>query len=367
MSDFDDLSEEVDRGMSGANVGIPMGFNRLNNHVTIRKHNNYLIGGFTGTGKSSILDDAFVLNPIDFILRNRDNPNIPKLEIVYWSMERPKKFKLIKWIARKIFLDEGRIIPVNRWMGWVPPQHRITSEERDIFNRYEEYISAILEIVHFKDDYMEHNPTGMRNFMRDTFFPARGRIETWEENGVKHREYIPNDPTKIILNITDHLGKIRREKNLSNRKEIVDKCSEDKSYWRDFYGCSSIDISQFNRDISNPTRIKNGDVEPMLEDFKDSGNTAEDADVVISLFDPMRYKVPDPGGYDLTKLNLDQGKKKYRSLRILKNSYGTDDVRIGLAFQPEIGLFAEMPKRDIITPAHYDSITDNTYFLPHNH
>jgi hypothetical protein len=48
MSAFDDLIKEVDDGISGRNSGIPMGFNRLNSHVSIRKSMNYLIGGYTG-------------------------------------------------------------------------------------------------------------------------------------------------------------------------------------------------------------------------------------------------------------------------------------------------------------------------------
>jgi hypothetical protein len=32
-------------------------------------------------------------------------------------------------------------------------------------------------------------------------------------------------------------------------------------------------VSQFNRSIANPMRIKAGDVEPQLEDFSDSSST----------------------------------------------------------------------------------------------
>jgi hypothetical protein len=44
-------------------------------------------------------------------------------------------------------------------------------------------------------------------------------------------------------------------------------------------------------------RIKAGDVEPQLEDFSDS--SSNDADVIIALFDPLRYKVMIHQGYDL--------------------------------------------------------------------
>lgn len=97
--------------------------------------------------------------------------------------------------------------------------------------------------------------------------------------------------------------------------------------------------------------------------FKETGNTQENADIVFSLFDPFRYKVDDPSGYDLDKLKDADGKKKYRNLKILKNSYGSDDIRIGLAFQPEVGLFKEMKKLKDIKQQDYDAILNDTYFL----
>lgn len=360
MSIFDDLTKEVEDGMSGRNSGIPMGFSRLNNHVSIRKSNNYLIGGYTGSGKTSLLDDAFVLNPLDWYVANYSSTDI-RLEIIYWSMERNKKFKLMKWISRKIFLDHGIIIPVTRLMGWVSRDQRLTPDEHDLFLTYKGYIEAILEVVTIMDG--PENPTGVRNYMK-AYHLRNGIIEDVDEF---HKVFLHNNPYKITLKIRDHIGLSRKEKDLNSKKEVIDKASEDDRKDRDFYGTSCVNLSQFNRDIANPMRIKNGDVEPMLEDFKDSGNTQEDADVVISLFDPFRYKVPDPSGYDLSKLRDNMGRKKYRALRVLKNSYGSDDIRIGLAFQPEIGMFKEMPKLENINPETYEAILDNRYFLPEYH
>jgi hypothetical protein len=73
--------------------------------------------------------------------------------------------------------------------------------------------------------------------------------------------------------------------------------------------------------------------------------------------------VADPSGYDLDKLKDQFGAKYFRSLRLIKNSYGADDVRIGMAFLGEIGLFSEMPRKKDITEADYTSITDKSFFL----
>ena len=128
------------------------------------------------------------------------------------------------------------------------------------------------------------------------------------------------------------------------------------------YGYTPVVVSQFNRDISNPIRQKNGDVEPQLEDFAESSQTQNDADVVLGLFDPMRYKMSDPN-YNLAKLKDQYGAKYYRSLRLIKNSYGEDDIRVGLGFLGQIGMFKELPRKDKITDADYEAIINKTYFL----
>jgi replicative DNA helicase len=163
--------------------------------------------------------------------------------------------------------------------------------------------------------------------------------------------------------VVDHIGLLKTTKDQPTKKDAIDKMSDELRFARDFYGYSPVVVSQFNRSISNPSRIKNGDVEPQLEDFADSSSTQNDADVVMALFDPMRYKVADPSGYDLDKLKDQYGAKYFRSLRLIKNSYGEDDVRIGLGFLGELGLFKELPRKKDITDADYESITNKSFFL----
>mgnify|MGYP006270070857 CR=1 FL=1 len=47
---FEQLKNEVQLGIDGRNNGIPMGFNRLNKYIGIRKSMYFLVGGLTGSG-----------------------------------------------------------------------------------------------------------------------------------------------------------------------------------------------------------------------------------------------------------------------------------------------------------------------------
>jgi len=349
---FELLKHEVELGLTGRNNGIPMGFDRLNRYIGIRKSMYFLVGGLTGSGKTSFIDDAFVLNPFDWYISQKD-PGI-KLRIVYRSMERSRTYKLAKWVSRKIFIDQGMIIPVSKLLGW---NEKMTKDEHDLFLMYEDYMNQMNDVITIIDG--PENAVGIAKELKAHAL-QHGKIEQVDEF---NKRYFPDNENEITLVIIDHIGLLKTTKDQTTKKQAIDKMSDELRYARDFYGHTPVVVSQFNRDISNPIRIKNGDVEPQLEDFAESSQTQNDADVVLALFDPMRYKVADPSGYDLNKLKDEFGAKYFRNLRLIKNSYGEDDVRIGLGFMGQIGMFKELKKRKDMTDADYESVLNKTYFL----
>jgi hypothetical protein len=350
---FQELRKAVQDGMDGRNNGIPMGFDRLNRYIGIRKSMYTLIGGLTGSGKTSFVDDAYVLNPFDWFISKHNKTNF-KLKIIYRSMERSRTYKLSKWVSRKIFLDHGMVISVNKLLGWT---EKMTKDEHDIFLMYEDYMGEMSEVMTIIDG--PENAIGIAKHLKDHAL-ANGRIEKLDEY---NKIYIPDNDNVITLVIIDHIGLLKTTKDQATKKDSIDKMSDELRYARDMYGYSPVVVSQFNRSISNMARLKNGDVEPQLEDFAESSSTQNDADVVLALFDPMRYKVEDPSGYDLNKLRDDFGAKYFRSLRLIKNSYGEDDVRIGLGFLGQIGMFKELPRQRDMTEDKYLEVTNKTFFL----
>lgn len=352
---FEQLKKEVQLGLEGRNEGLPIGFERLNRYIGLRKRMYFLVGGLTGSGKTTFIDEAFVLQPYEWY-KSPENKTDIKFKVIYRSMERSRTYKDAKWTSRKIFLDHGIIIPIGKLLGWrgFP---KLTKDEHDLFLMYEHYIDEMEDTIIMIDG--PENPVGVAKDIKE-YALKNGRIEQIDQY---NRIYIPNHENEIIVIIVDHLGKLRLTKDLTSKKQAIDKMSDELSFARDFYGYSAVAVNQFNRDIANPMRIKQGDVEPNLEDFKESGQTQDDCDFAIALFNPLRYKVDDASGYDLSKLVDQNGSNYYRSLRLLKSTYGADDLRIGLAFLGEIGTFREMPRRKDITNDDYESITNKSFFL----
>jgi len=269
-------------------------------------------------------------------------------------MERSRTYKLAKWVARKIFLDHAITISVPKLLGWT---EKMTPEEYKLFLSYEDYINKMTEVITIIDG--PENPVGIAKELKAHAL-QHGKIEQLDDY---NKIYVPDDENTITIVVIDHIGLLKTTKDQPTKKEAIDKMSDELRYARDFYGYTPVVVSQFNRSISNPMRIKNGDVEPQLEDFAESSSTQNDADVVLALFDPMRYKVPDPSGYKLDMLKDSYGAKYFRSLRLIKNSYGEDDVRIGLGFLGQLGIFKELPRVKDITDVDYSSVTNKTYFL----
>lgn len=349
---FNQLKQEVQLGLDGRNGGIPMGFDRLNRYIGIRKSMYFLVGGLTGSGKTSFIDDAFVLNPFDWYIGQKD-PKL-KLRIIYRSMERSRVYKLAKWVGRRIFLDHGIIIPVPKLLGWT---EKMNHDEHDLFLMYEDYMNQMDDVITIIDG--PENPVGIAKELK-AHAVKNGRIEQIDEF---NKRYFPNNESEITIVVIDHIGLLKTTKDQPTKKQAIDKMSDELRFARDFYGYTPVVVSQFNRDISNPIRIKNGDVEPQLEDFAESSSTQNDSDVVLALFDPIRYKVADPSGYDLEKLKDEFGAKYFRSLRLIKNSYGEDDVRIGLGFMGQIGMFKELPRRRDMKDSDYETVVNKTFFL----
>lgn len=352
---FNSLEKEVDKGIIGGNNGISLGLPGLDRYISIRKRIYTLIFGSSGTGKSSLANCLYILNPFDWYWKNRHNTKI-KLKIVYFSMERSSVYVTAKWLVRKIFLNEGVLIPLPKLMGWWDT--KLTKDEHDLFLRYRPYFSNMEDIVEIIDG--GTNPTGIYKWIKN-YAAKNGRIEKISEF---NQIYIPNDENLITIILVDHQSLIRKESGLSTKKEAIDKLSEYLQYARDFYGFSPVLVAQMNRDIANPAYQKMDTFEPTPEQIKDSGTSFEDSDICMSLFDPVKFKTSAPTKHDANRLiDMQTGAKYYRSLKIHKNSWGEDDIRKGMAFHGAIGHFTELPKYDKMTELDYDSILNGSYFL----
>lgn len=342
MQLFDDFLDDVNRGRLGLNYGLSTGMPKLDNLIGGVQRSTYTcIGGNTGTGKTAFADAAFVLNPYADFLRqgiNKD-PNKPRvsLRVFYYSFEIAAKRKIAKWVCFLMYESHGLIIDINEVYS---KRNQISEEKYQLIKSCRDYIERMLEYVHIYDG--ATNPYGIYKEVSD-YMNLNGKIieQTKIVKGkeIKRRVFIPNDPYEIVELIEDHIGLLRGEKEIRTKKEIIDKDSENSISLRNFFGVSKVAISQFNRDLADMDRRRFTELSPQLEDFKNTGNVAEDAEIVMTLFNPLRYNIMEYGGHS----NLMNFGGRYRSLSILKNRDGADMIKHNLNFMGEAGHFREFP------------------------
>jgi DnaB-like helicase C terminal domain len=358
MSVYDQFSAEMDRGMEGSNEGLSIGLPRASKYIGMRRGLYTVIVSGTGMGKSSMLHHNYILTPYEHF---REGKTKMKFKCFLFSMERPKVYLIAKWLCRKIFMDQGILIPVAKMLGWWDV--KLTMDEKNLIHHFRSYIEEMMEYVEIIDG--AHNPTHIYKIVKK-YAETTGRFEEVDEY---NKVYIPNDPNLIVEVALDTYGLLKKEERLPTKKDAIEKQSEYFQWFRDALGYFCVGISQINRDLASPILMKMGDVEPSMETIKESGRPAEDADIVISMFDPLRYDISkllekDKIGHSPYKMEDQQtGARHYRRIKILKNTYGESDVAIGACMHGSTGIVKELPWPKDMTDDHYKQIISGQYYL----
>ena len=360
----ENLLAEIKRGKEGKNVSIPISLTKLGDYIDIGRNTMYTIGGITGSGKSTIVQEMFLLSVMDWWMANKDNTSI-KLNVIYFGMERKMHMYSAKWISRAIFRDQGISIPYAKILHrkgkfLTPKEEELVGHYAKIFDKWQENEALIV----FEGT---KNPTGISIYI-ENFAKKHGEIIPREDGDLQYRTYKSNHENHLVLIITDHIGILKKEKVDGRVKDNIDRFSTAMRDARDLFGFSPVIVQQLNRSVSDVSRLKLNDTLPKLSDFAETSTTSHDSDVVLALLDPYSIlpegSTTDVAGYQLYKLKDERGAKFYRSLHILKNSFDSNGIFIPLAFNPYYGMFKDMPKKaKDMTDSDYQAVVDGSWFL----
>jgi len=365
MSDF---LERINIGRTtDTNKGLLTGLTKFDKFTyNLQKETYTVIGAMKKVGKTAFLDFRYVLMP--YLL----NPNA-NIKWFYFSFEISRIKKMAKFASFLIFYKYGKLINPSEIMSVgdkkLSDEDYLLVEEvykKELVALFGEWNKQGKLIKEGKITFIEEktNPTGIRVTLLDHFYKNGEIMYTdYEIEGAKKKRmtgYRENDPSLYTIIITDHVGLLKKEQGF-NKKDNIDKFSEFMIEMRNTYKATVIATSQFNRDLSKIDRLKfSGDqLTPTAEDFKDTGNLAEDATVLITLFNPYAYKhLKKHLGYELNKLD-----KKYVSLHLLESRDTEGFVDLGLNFIGSCGFFKELPYPEDMTNSIYQKVQSNQFAL----
>jgi hypothetical protein len=357
---FDSLINMIGEGKEGKNKGISVGLDHIRPTINVKRSTYTILGGLSGTGKTAIADYLFVLNAY----RNALKEGKP-FEIVYFSYERKKEFKLAKWVCARLMWEYGIVMDVENMLYWNGKRSNMSREVYEKVVECKEWFDRMLEHVHIHD--RKDNPTGIYKTVLQHLSRV-GTIHTrtvTKDNGEQltlFDKYVSNDPEQVVMVVMDHMGLLPVERGFSV-KENIDKLSEYFTILRDSYGCSITAIQQFNRNLSDPNRKKQNDISPRRDDLKDSSDTENDCDMFLGIMDPLEFGIGSYNDYNAIKMVTPDGFRRFRSLHVVKNSYGGSGGMIGLAFYGESGLVIPLGKPTLFAGHEQDFIQ----FSKHNY
>lgn len=393
---FNEFITDFNTGLSGNAISIPFTKHPLTNElskigkvVNISKGIYTMIGGNSGTGKTSIADTLYVLNIYMWFKRNKSITNI-KPYWIYRTMERSIKHKIAKWTCWLLYIDYGIIMDVPTILQWSNKKREITEEEKRIIKSYDIFFDELFQFLDIKQG--AENPTGVYKYARRIAYDKGSWITSGDKglfiNGIKIADfnnnvyeevsgglkkkyinidlygnnykiyeydikYIPKNPNEIIFHITDHVGKLSTESRngiVFNDKQILDKHYEYMGEFRDICAWNPIDIIQFNRSVETFSRnrslmksSKDTELTVSSADFKGSGDGYENADLVLGLINPYQLNEMSYGGYKIDKFVCEGNENRFRAMSVVKNSYGADSMSIGYLFIGENGFVSQLP------------------------
>ena len=401
----DDFIRQVNLAKKGDVPMIPNPYGRMSDNFNLMPSRYTLIFGATGSGKTSFADFTYVLKPLEYIKESIANNKVKDedlhYEVVYFSLERKKLFKYAKFMSYFLYRDHGYQIPADHLLGWGGPNIGTMSEELyKLVRSYDLEMETLLDHIVLYDGgitkdtlisavteralklgtlYRVENNAVFRTVGKEcklvasktrTIDTKRGQITVHDithtnkygtqkfylEEG-KHK-FIPDKTQTYLYVVVDGI-------NLLGSKEVIDEVSTTLANLRDIYGCSPVVVSQQNRDQASSGRSQPGkSLEPKLEDIFKSSQMSFDADLVLALFDPDRYRAYNSkgiyNGYQIVpgpivqgSMQAPQGNSRFRSCHILKNNFGFDNAVYGMKFLGESNYFELLPK-----PSEDDKLLD---------
>lgn len=225
MNIYEDIVNEINKGLEGKNNTIPFPIEGLEDYLEISKNTMYVLAGATGSGKSTFTVEVFITSLLKWYFANRDKEGFDlKLSIMYFGMERKQIMLTSKLLSRFIFEEQGIEISAKKILGRT--KDKLTPEEKELVLQCSERFKEWQKDDLFFCTENSKNPTGIKIFI-DNFAERNGKIIKRGDGVLDERTYIPNHPNHITLIIVDHLALLRKEKDeQGQKKQRLDRFSE---------------------------------------------------------------------------------------------------------------------------------------------
>lgn len=340
MNYYDIFTSEILSRRNGEKSGIPTNLN-FSEFSQIERDTYYLVGGETGTGKTSFVDHVFLMNALEEYIVDGEDKNFFCL---YFSMEVSRKRKLLKLAVNKLYRDKvltqkKRPIDINMLLSKNKPltdsgiEHvkgletffKVLQDKVNIYEIPKTASETLEQIENFVNKHLELHTEEFLNEITN----KKVTKETWVHKS--------NKKPAFLLIIYDHIALLQKSRGSTFAKDQMDELSAGFVAKRNKYELCICGIQQLKAKNSFLVQ-KEHELYPTLDDFSDSKNMQKDANVVLTIFSPARYELKEYKDYNITTL-----RDRYRSVYKLKDRDGQGLGDRSLLYVGESGAFLPMP------------------------
>ena len=337
-----------ERLLNGKINCIPWGLPRFENICPGIEQGKYIqITAQSKGGKTQITDWLFLYNTIRQII---DNNLDVRLKIFYFTLELSKEEKMLSCFANILYVKEGiRISPTD--LKSTHSQKVLSQDVIEVIKKYQPYFDKIEEIVEFIDDV--RHPQGIYNMVRD-YALANGKLHmrtieivdknTGEISKMEVEDYYePNDPEEYVMILIDHIGLISTQKmngkDLTLHESISLLSSNYLIKLRNRFNYIPVVVVQQAIAGENIEHRKAGALKPSVANLGDNKLIARDCNLMLGVFSPFKYEMPEYMGYDITKF-----KDNIRFMEIILSRDGGAGTICPLYFDGAVNYFKELPR-----------------------
>ena len=340
------LKRRKEKLLSGGINSIPSPFMRFSDDfIGIEQGSYYCVTSTTKGAKTQFASFVFVFNAL---LYAYNNPDKVRLKIFYYPLEETPEDIMTRFMSFLLYtLSNGkiRVAPVD--LKSTKNHKPIDDTILDLLNT-EDYSN----IIQFFEDHVifsaSTNPTGVytecKRYAEEhgTVYKRKQKVkdeftgETKEVDVFDH--YEQDDPDEYRIIFFDHVSLTSTERGLT-LKQSIDKLSEYFVILRNRYRFSPVVIQQQAFEGEGLDAFKENKLRPTIANLGDSKYPSRDANVVLGLFSPFKYELPEYQHYDITKL-----KDNVRFLEVLVNRGGSPGGLVALYFDGAVNYFNELPR-----------------------
>lgn len=347
-----DLELRRNNLLNGGINCIPLPFPRFREDWPGLEREQYIV--FTANskiGKTQGMSFICIYNALDYAF---EHPGQCSVDVLYFPLEESVQRIYQRYMSYLLYkLDGYRLSP--RDLRSTSSDYPLPQEALELLrsDKYQERLRFFDQHVYFNNT--DTNPTGILRVCT-AFAKKHGeyvtrKVPSGDGSGRTVEEFVsytPNDPNHYTIVIVDHLRLLDTEKGFT-QKQVIDKFSEYAiKYLRDRYKFTVVAIQQQTFETEGLEAVKQKRMTPSLAGLGDSKYTSQDANLIVGLFDPNQFELPNWLGYKIRDVDGMGLGGCSRFLSIIRGRDGEAGGVCPLFFDGAVCHFEELPRPDDI-------------------